>query len=291
MSINTIININQNEKELNKGGLDINLVINKNYLNSLDDIYKCGICKKIMLDPVECECCSHNFCYKCLNTSNCPFGCKYKKINKASLSIYNLLNNIKFKCSNIGCTESLKYSEVEKHIKDCLYQNIKCGNKGCNKILLRKDIINHNKNECEFTEIKCKFCGKEFIKKEIYKHEKECELMDKENQKINYSNDNVDLEEHLKRLSNNLNEIIKENTKLIERFNSEGNNENKFSNRISIRKSIVPGFEEDEFFDIFKEELDKKIKKYYFDFNNNYEKILKEIYDLNILLRFNLLIK
>ena len=106
-------NSNKNEKELNKKGLDINLVINKNYLNSLGDICKCFLCKKILLNPVECEICGHNFCYNCLNSTNCPFGCKDKKINKASLSLYNILNNIKFKCQNIGCTECLNIPKLK----------------------------------------------------------------------------------------------------------------------------------------------------------------------------------
>ena len=77
MSINT--NQSKNINQLNKEGLDINLVINKNYLNSLGDIYKCSLCQKIMLNPVECDLCGHDFCFNCLNSSNCPFGCKTKK--------------------------------------------------------------------------------------------------------------------------------------------------------------------------------------------------------------------
>ena len=282
MSINN--NQSQNINKLNTEGLDINLVINKNYLNSLGDIYKCCICQKIMLNPVECELCGHNFCFNCLNSSNCPFGCKTKKINKASLSIYNILNNIKFKCSNIGCTESLEYSETEKHFEECPYQRVKCENEGCDKIILRKDILEHNRNECQCIKIKCKFCLNEFIKKEIGKHENQCELIYKQKEELEYDNDNINMEEHLKRLSNNLNEIIKENKKLVEIFNSKNKEENLYPTRFSIRKSIVPGLEDDEFFDILKEELDKRIKKYYLDFNNNYEKILNEIIELKILL-------
>ena len=277
-------NSNKNEKELNKKGLDINLVINKNYLNSLGDIYKCFLCKNVLLNPVECEICGHNFCYNCLNSANCPFGCKDKKINKASLSLYNILNNIKFKCQNIGCTECLGYSEVEKHIKECPYQKIKCENKGCDEIILRKDILDHEKSKCDYTKMRCKFCENEFIRKELDKHEKECELLYKEKEKNFYENDKIGLEEHLKRLEKNLNTIINDNKKLTELFYLNSNEENQNTNRMSIKKSIVPGLEEEEFFDLLKEKLGLKIKKYYLDFNNNYEKILKEIEDLIILL-------
>ena len=76
MSINKAENIiNQTNDNLIIGGLDSNLVINKNYLNSLGDICKCCLCQKIMFNPVECEQCGHNFCYTCLSKSGCPFGC------------------------------------------------------------------------------------------------------------------------------------------------------------------------------------------------------------------------
>ena len=284
MSINKTENIaEQINTNLIREGLDINLVVNKNYLNSLDDIYKCSLCQKIMINPVECEQCSHNFCLSCLNTkSGCPFNCTALKINKASLSIINILNNIKFECENLGCTEILYYSEVETHIKECPYKKIKCENEGCDKIILRKDILNHNKNECEYFKIKCKWCKNEFIKKEFDKHEKECELIIKEKENKIYANDKIDLGEHLKRLSKNLNEIINDNKKLVEKFKK--NNEDSYPNRISIRKSIIPGLEEDEFIKILKEEFETKIKKYYSNFNNNYEKFLKEIEEIKPLL-------
>ena len=279
MSINKAENIiNQTNDNLIIGGLDSNLVINKNYLNSLGDICKCCLCQKIMLNPVECEQCGHNFCYFCLNTSGCPFGCSHLKINKASLSIINILNNIKFECANVGCTEILYYSEVETHIRDCPYQKIKCENDGCDKIILKKDIFEHNKNECNYFKIKCKWCKNAFIKRDIDKHEKECELIPKEKENANYINDKIGLEEHLQRLSKNLNEIINDNKKLVEEFNK--NNENSYPARISIRKSMIGGLEEDEFSNMIKEELENKIKKYYTDFNNNYEKLLEEIEEI-----------
>ena len=29
----------------------------------------CGLCKKLMYDPLECHFCSANFCLKCINTN------------------------------------------------------------------------------------------------------------------------------------------------------------------------------------------------------------------------------
>lgn len=55
-------------KELNneiEGGIDLSRLINKDYLTSLGDFYKCSICSKIMINPTDCESCGHSFCYEC----------------------------------------------------------------------------------------------------------------------------------------------------------------------------------------------------------------------------------
>jgi predicted Zn-ribbon and HTH transcriptional regulator len=78
---------NEMTKKILVGGYDEDLVINKNYLESLDGIYKCNICNKIMINPVECEECGHNFCNDCISSSDCPFGCKTKVIKPSSLAI------------------------------------------------------------------------------------------------------------------------------------------------------------------------------------------------------------
>ena len=290
--INNLFEKNLDEYEENNnlyiGGYDENLVINKNYLLSLDNIYKCNICNKIMINPVECEKCGHNFCFNCLNSSDCPFGCKDKIIKHSSLAIKNLLSQLRFKCPNIGCTISFEYTKIEKHNRECPYKEIKCPNKKCEKILIRKDFLNHIKNECEYTLINCKYCKYEFIKKEIEHHENICKLLNKEKDSINYDNNKIGLDEHLKRLSKNINEIIKNNQNLIEKQNDKDNDKNQNNNgqnRISIRKSIVPGLEGDVFLDIIKKEIESKIRNYYNEFNENFIKIIKEIDDIKEMLK------
>ena len=274
------------------GGYDEDLVINKNYLLSLDEIYKCNICYKIMINPVECEICGHNFCYNCINSSDCPFGCKDKKIKQSSLAIKNLLSQIRFKCPNKGCTESFDYSKIENHKKECPFKMVKCPNKNCEKIMLRKDILNHANNECEFLLIKCKYCSYEIIKKEIEHHENICKLLNTERDSLNYDVNKIGFDEHLKRLSKNLNEIIK-NNKILSEYSEKQNNDNdntqknNYPNRvsISIRKSLVPGLEDDEFIDIINKEIENKIKQYYNEFNENFIKTTKEIDDIKEILK------
>ena len=296
MSENEILSNNDSifkkDDEMNKnilvGGYDEELVINKNYLESLDNIYKCSICNKIMLNPVECEECGHNYCNDCINSSDCPFGCKTKIIKPASLAIKNLLSKLRFKCPNVGCTIRYDYSKIEKHNNECLFQKVKCPNKNCDKIMLRKDLSNHFINECEFLLIKCRYCYYEFKKKEIEEHENICKLLNREKDSLNYDNSKIGFDEHLKRLSKNIKEIIKNNQKLIE--NSENNDKNldDYPRRTSIRKSIVPGLEGDEFLDVIQKEIETKVKNYHEEFNNNYNKIINEIDDIKELLKHHI---
>ena len=280
----------ENEQNKNKlvGGYDEDLVINKNYLESLDNIYKCNICNKIMLNPVECEECGHNYCNDCINSSDCPFGCKTKVIKPASLAIKNLLSKLRFKCPNVGCTIRYDYSKIEKHNNECLFQKVKCPNKNCDKIMLRKDLSNHFINECEFLLIKCRYCYFEFKKKEIEEHENICKLLNKEKDSINYDNNSIGFDEHLKRLSKNIKEIIKNNQKLIENYENNDKNRDAYPRRTSIRKSIVPGLEGDEFLDVIQKEIETKVKNYYTEFSTNYNKIINEIDDFKELLRHHI---
>ena len=58
------------------GGFDEKRIINKDYLNTLKGIYKCGICFKIMDNPTDCETCGHSYCNECIKNLKCPFNCK-----------------------------------------------------------------------------------------------------------------------------------------------------------------------------------------------------------------------
>ena len=65
-----------------EGGIDLERLINKDYLTPLGDFYQCSICSKIMINPTDCESCGHSFCHECISKSNCPFGCKEKNFWK-----------------------------------------------------------------------------------------------------------------------------------------------------------------------------------------------------------------
>ena len=156
------------------GGIDLERLINKDYLTPLGDFYKCSICSKIMINPTDCESCGHSFCYECISKSNCPFGCKEKNLKPSSNGITNLLNNLKFKCNNEGCEEVINYIDIKIHENLCLFKKVICPNKDCGEHVLKKDLENHIKNECKYTLVKCENCGYKFPKYQMAEHEKMC---------------------------------------------------------------------------------------------------------------------
>ena len=84
----------------NSGGIDIERLINKDYLNPLGDFYKCSICSKIMINPTDCENCGHSFCYDCISKTKCPFGCENKNLKPASNGITNSMSHCSLKAIN-----------------------------------------------------------------------------------------------------------------------------------------------------------------------------------------------
>ena len=306
----TIKNLNINEsielnnKKLNiSGGIDPERIINKEYLSSLGDFYKCSICFKIMLNPKDCEGCGHSYCYECISLLNCPFGCKKKSIKNTSVGIINLLKNLKFKCINEGCDTIIPYEEVKKHDSTCDYQKIKCINKRCKKRILKKELENHIKNECKYSLIKCQYCKGEYFRKEINEHEKLCSITFQflQNHKngntiseMNNTNNISNLNEryfnkYLQNLSMNISRIIKENKIIFETKKeskdstdikykeendkntiSEIKSNNNINNNIEESKASMAQIEEDDLIDIIKKALEEKIKNKFSQYDINF---------------------
>ena len=248
LNINESIEIN-NIKQSLSGGIDPDRIVNKEFLSSLGDFYKCCICFRIMIKPTDCEECGHSYCQECITKLKCPFGCRTKSLKPSSIGILNLLKNLKFNCQNEGCDSIIPYIEVKSHDANCEYQKVLCTNKRCKKRIIKKELENHVKNLCKYTLIKCKYCNTEYIRKEIKQHEKLCALTfqylknyknKSDNNKIN-ENDIFDISEknfnkYIQSLSVNITKILKENNN----FKNENNeiNTNKTNDKnIETKKS------------------------------------------------------
>ena len=101
--------------------------INKNICNF--HLLKCIFCLKVSLDPRVLSCCESLSCLNCYsnhskNNNTCP-GCKLtiSSTSKPNKFIIRMFDTIEYKClfHKEGCAESIHHSEIEKHLKYCLY--------------------------------------------------------------------------------------------------------------------------------------------------------------------------
>ena len=252
LNINESIEYN-NLKHSISGGIDPERLIDTEYLSSLGDFYKCSICFKIMINPTDCEECGNSYCKECISKLKCPFGCKKKLLKNSSIGIVNLLQNLNFNCPNEGCDAIIPYKEVKNHDINCQYQKVLCTNKRCRKRIIKKDLENHIKNICKYTQIECKYCHTEYYRKEIIEHEKLCSLtfqyLKNYNNKESGKNiiPNIDINEknfnkYMQVLSVNISKILKQNNNFKNNNKKEENtktNDNiKDNNNIEDKKLI-----------------------------------------------------
>ncbi|CAG5128354.1 unnamed protein product, partial [Candidula unifasciata] len=66
-------------------------------------------------------------------------------------------------CVHEGCVEQLRFSNLERHVKECVHREVQCINspRGCRELIKFKDVELHLK-ECGYRPIICEQCGSEF---------------------------------------------------------------------------------------------------------------------------------
>ena len=101
------------------------LIINKSDFQVLENSAICPICLGVIISPYQCTECENSFCQICIQTyikgkpleNQCPFRCKNPNF-KPSRLLNNLLQKLKFKCSN-NCKEEINYSDLQSHYEKC----------------------------------------------------------------------------------------------------------------------------------------------------------------------------
>jgi hypothetical protein len=178
--------------------IDINQFFAKNIPHNLI----CPIGGGVMVERVGLLCSHksspkkfmHIFCESCYlqcNTKKCPIcNCKIDN-NVVYLESNEEINDLELKCIHEKCNWTGKihekcnwtgkYINYNSHITECDYQEIKC--KYCKKSILKIDSKNHLEFECEERLSDCKFCNSQYKAKYKSIHE----------QKIRCNSCNLDL--------------------------------------------------------------------------------------------------
>ena len=149
--------------------------------SEIDDFY-CPLCKGLLNDPVIDKC-SHTFCKKCFEKFYnlyhlCPIT--KSKLEDGNLTQVPLITKSVgkriIKCKNIikGCNWIGKISDFKNHLEnECLKSLIKCPFEGCNNIIMRENLNTH-KNQCEYRNVECLDCHKNFPFKILSEHSNIC---------------------------------------------------------------------------------------------------------------------
>ena len=278
-------NILHSISSINLIGINPNRVINKDYLNSLNDIYKCPICQKILVNPTDCEECGHSFCNDCIMKNECPFKCKKKILKQSSMAIKNMLNKLIFKCENKGCNEQISYLNVRSHDESCPFLIITCPNENCGKKLPKKDLEKHIKNECKYALKQCKYCKFLFPKNKLNEHQNICDKAYRSlsgDRTVDF--EKIDTKKYLEALSMNISRILKDNNQksfignnerlsygFSESESSKDINEGNFNLKSEILRSNI------------KDEISTNVKDNLNHFEKNFENLNENIEEIKTL--------
>ena len=134
-----------------------------------DSLY-CAICLNVLKQPMQCVRNEHSFCKPCITryvkeSQRCPTCMEPLTLQtlRSSRVITELISQLKIKCDNVerGCSEFVKVGMLEEHVKHCEFGPVECSNDRCELIVSRKDLAQHEMNDCNFRKGRCEVCGKD----------------------------------------------------------------------------------------------------------------------------------
>ena len=124
----------------------------------------CSICKEVPKDPRLCKNKDHIFCFTHIlrhleNSQTCPY-CRdpltLETLRRPTGFLKNCLDDLKIKCQyhDRGCPDAIGLESLASHVNQCEFAPVMCGNEGCEMVVNKSEKENHEKNLCQFRNIK-----------------------------------------------------------------------------------------------------------------------------------------
>ena len=178
--------ISKNEKRLlSPNKIVLPIATNENgildeYIQTNDknclEIFTCSICSCLAWDPVCCPKCDKPFCRACISkygkNKSCPFGCDNDFFREITRNEKNFLNKIKLKCTNVGCSKYIQYSDYVTHLEKCNLRKYHCKNQSCKEEGYINDMMSHTV-KCPYRIVECAKCKQNIKFCEIKSHKLE----------------------------------------------------------------------------------------------------------------------
>ena len=144
------------------------------FLEPLEDDFKCPICHETLQEPHLTTCCgTHHLCKVCMENvksanGRCPFCRKKPFTGFIDKRFERQLNELKVYCiyRPKGCEWVGKFGKIEQHLNigkengECQFVVVECPvSKECKEYFLRKNLENHVNNNCKYRQTQCMYCG------------------------------------------------------------------------------------------------------------------------------------
>ncbi|XP_046855647.1 TNF receptor-associated factor 6-like [Xenia sp. Carnegie-2017] len=128
----------------------------------------CTYCHHLLVNPMQTSC-GHLFCESCIDIvlgcsdPRCPEDEQELNQNEVFPDAFarRELRTIRLHCPSNNCNWFGTYEELEGHSQVCEHALISCVHKQCNIQLHRSLLDEHLKNDCEYRNVKCEYCGKD----------------------------------------------------------------------------------------------------------------------------------
>ncbi|XP_041371123.1 TNF receptor-associated factor 2-like [Gigantopelta aegis] len=158
--------------------------------SGFDNKFICGLCKKILRDPLQ-SFCGHRFCKECVkktigSSSNVPCpSCTEEHIEDGE---YNMLkseqmfpdNAVKREmirqsamCANSGCTWRGVFKDYTAHEQACDYRTFPCTQ--CGQSISGPRMNDHLSKDCPQRPIQCKYCNATIVQADMEEHNQICQ--------------------------------------------------------------------------------------------------------------------
>ena len=201
------------------------------------EIFTCSICSCLAWDPICCPECDKPYCRSCINNygknKHCPYGCSNDGYREMTRNEKNFLDKIKIKCTNVGCSKYIQYSDYVKHLEVCNLRKYHCKNQPCKEEGYINEMINHSKI-CPFRLIECSKCKQNIKYCDIKSHklEKCPEIMTKCTLCGTTMKRSIYLKEHKSENNENVKCLKLQVERWQKNYNDDINNKNKEINEL-----------------------------------------------------------
>nr|XP_060610308.1 TNF receptor-associated factor 5 isoform X1 [Anolis sagrei ordinatus] len=169
------------QNSTNAVSLDFEPDASYQFVEILEDRYKCTRCHLVLHNPHQTGC-GHRFCQRCITSlrelnviPTCPIDkeiIKSHEVFKDNCCKREVLN-LQVYCRNSpACNAKTTLGRYQDHLQQCLFESIQCINEGCCEKVLQKDLKEHLRLHCNFRKELCRYCHQPVISINLKTHER-----------------------------------------------------------------------------------------------------------------------